>query len=398
MAKSICFIGNPRTGCEETLAILRNAGLDPRRLGEDPSDMEQLEKEPPLALLIGDEVQDRKKIISYIQEHVELAQTPVIIQVPLADPDIVERAFLDGADDFLVDGSRAQLEALTAVLQSAEMWQAVRAPNGLVVLADEDSQERVRLSRVLKRNGFDTHFASSFAELEKGLATLSPRAVVASAGLSGGLLLDALAEDDFCKLSTSPWIILGGPGDTAPRGLENHENMVFDAGGDAERLTFLMNEILTPPPPDTRKTQRLFYGTPVSFTAEGSADVFHGYSYNVNLGGIFIRSLSPLPTQVRVTLRFQPPFGRGEVVVDGQIVWRREFASTQGQASPSGVGVQFTSLAPADRAAFETGYDLLLKEHEAMNKKTEAVASPEDIDDRRDLRWVTTGCSTSTRP
>ena len=80
---------------------------------------------------------------------------------------------------------------------------------------------------------------------------------------------------------------------------------------------------------------------------------------------------------------FQPPFGRGEVVVDGQIVWRREFASTQGQASPSGVGVQFTGMAPADRAAFEVGYDLLLKEHEAVNHKCPAADQDDEIDDRR---------------
>jgi CheY-like chemotaxis protein len=385
VSKTICFIGGPREGCEEALTILRNAGLAPRRLDADPGAVAELATEPPLAILVGDEVEDRKEIISFVHEQGELARVPVIIQVPAADPDVVERAFLDGADDYLVDGSYAQFTALVATLQSADTWSVVRAPNGLVLLAEEDRQERVRLGRLLKRNGFDTHFAADITELEQSLGSFSPRAVVASAGLPGGSLLEALSKGALGIGDGSPWIVLGGGKTVFPGGAGVPENVVFYEGGDAERLTFLMNEVLTPPPPNTRKTKRLFYGAPVRFTPEGSTDVFHGYSYNVNLGGIFVRSLTPLPTQVRLSLRFQPPFGRGEVVAEGQIVWRREHASTNGQASPSGMGVQFTSLAPADRAAFEVGYGLLLKEQEAMNLRSRAIDPPDDLDDRREV-------------
>jgi hypothetical protein len=67
-----------------------------------------------------------------------------------------------------------------------------------------------------------------------------------------------------------------------------------------------------------------------------------------------------------VEVRFQPPCGHGEVVALGQVVWRREFGKSNATASPPGMGVQFTEWAPADRAAYETGYGILLKEQEAM--------------------------------
>ena len=210
MTKSICFIGNPRKDCKGMLSILRRAGITPRRIQGDPSAIESLKESPPLVVMVCNGVEGRKEIISTIHEQAELAEVPVIVRVSDVHPDIVERAFLDGADDFLVDGCFSQLEALVASIQQADTWHAVRAPNGLVVLAEEDRLERVKLSRVLRRNGFDTHFASSVDELERSLSQLNPRAVVASAGLSNGSLVDAFAANAFEKSMSTPWIVIGG--------------------------------------------------------------------------------------------------------------------------------------------------------------------------------------------
>jgi hypothetical protein len=141
---------------------------------------------------------------------------------------------------------------------------------------------------------------------------------------------------------------------------------IFEAEADAEGLTFVLNELLAPPPAGVRRSVRILYGAPASFVHEGGDDWIHGFTYNINLGGVYIRTLTPLPLQTKIELSFRPPFGRGQVIAEAQVVWRKKIGDISGAASPPGMGVQFTKMWQADRAGYEAGYQLLLEQTGAM--------------------------------
>ncbi|MDD5306866.1 MAG: PilZ domain-containing protein, partial [Deltaproteobacteria bacterium] len=84
-------------------------------------------------------------------------------------------------------------------------------------------------------------------------------------------------------------------------------------------------------------------------------------TYNVNLNGLFVRTIAPPPLQSIVECRFRPPCGDGEVALPAQVVWRKEFAAAGKVLSPAGIGLQFLDGAkPADHAGYEAGYQALL--------------------------------------
>jgi uncharacterized protein (TIGR02266 family) len=393
MDQTFCFIGDPGPRRAQRLEILRAAGLKPVRINPCVRELEGLETELPAALVIGAEVVDRSGLMAELRQRPLLDAVPIIARVREPDPDDIERAFADGADDILVDGAEAQFEALIASFGRADSWGEVRAPSGLVLLANEDREERIRLGSVLRHGGFDIHFAADLEEMDRWLSEgQAPRAVVASASLPGGSLSDAVQRLASKHRIPSPWVIVNA--DHSARvdaGDATGAKVVYDTGHDPERLTFLMNELLAPAPPEGRRTPRLLYESAVEFTHEGSNEKFYGYSYNVNSGGMFVRTLTPPPRQSRVRVGFRPPCGSGQVTGEAQVVWISEFRGNGTATSPAGMGVRFVDWAPADRAGFEGGYRALLEMHGGHRSVANEVSN-------RDARPTTPPCASAPEP
>jgi len=365
MVQSFCFVGDPGSCKLDMLHVIRDAGLEPMRVKGSGDAIADLCEERPMAIAIGSEVEDRSGLMATVRQHRALDPVPLLACLDLQTPKEVEKAFADGADDYLITEERDQLSTLVEVLLKSDIWNIVRAPAGMVVLAESRREERIRLGHVLRRNGFDIHYASNVTELEKAVTELEPRAIVASVDLPGNSIL-ATMHKAAAVPDSAPWILLD-PG-LQERQLSGADLLsstaVLRIDDDAERLTFLMNELLTPAPPMARRTPRLLYGTPVTYKATVSGKLFNGYSYNVNHGGVFIRSLTPLPRQTLIQMRFRPPFGLGEVAGLAQVMWVRGFAESNGAASPPGMGVQFVDWDVADKAGYEAGYKSLLEQHE----------------------------------
>lgn len=390
MDQTFCFIGDPGPHRIQRLEILRAAGLKPVRINPCFRELEGLETELPAALVVGAEVVDRSSLMAELRQRPLLDAVPIIARVREPDPEEVEKAFADGADDILVDGAEAQFEALIASFGRADRWSAVRAPSGLVLLANENREERIRLGSVLRHGGFDIRFAADLEEMERWLSEgQAPRAVVASASLPGGSLSDAVQRLTSKHQMPSPWVIVNAERSAhADPSDRPAAKVVYDTGHDPERLTFLMNELLAPAPPEGRRTPRLLYESTVAFTHEGSDDNFYGYSYNINSGGLFIRTLTTPPRQSRVRVRFRPPCGSGQVTGEVQVVWISEFRGNGTATSPAGMGVQFVDWAPADRAGFEGGYQALLEMHGGHRSVVTEAAN-------RDARPTTPPCASS---
>ncbi len=380
MAKQFIFIGDPGLNAPVMLKTLNDAGLTPKRMAPSSGMVADLAADPPAAVMVSGGIDGVPELVTSLREEQALMSVPVLVCVSALDTEYLNEAFRCGVDDYYVDGSPAQFDALVATLLREDSWRAVRAPAGQVILAHDDRLERVKLGRVLKRNGFDTFFAASTAELDAALQRIDARAVIADSELPGDSLVDLLNESRAREKKTTPWIVVTPPEKAEELGavlLQRAKTDLFEAGADAEGLTFVMNELLAPPPVGIRRSPRILYGTPASFVHSGGKVPFFGFTYNVNVGGLYIRTLTPLPLQTQIEVTFAPPFGRGQVVASAQVVWRKGIGDTGGAAAPPGMGIQFLDLWEADKAGFEAGYLLLLEE--TKGKIRPSIDSPPEV-------------------
>jgi hypothetical protein len=344
------------------LQTLKAADLSAKRLPPKEGLRDELAQAAPLAVIFDDSCVDRGDLVAQLREHPRLLNVPMIGRVPRLDPQIVAQVFRDGLDDYYLDGGREQFTVLVAAVKREDSWGAVRAPAGQVVLAHPERLERVRLANVLRRNGYDTFFAGTIEELEKALLKGEHRAVVASSALPGRSIVEVVNGSGDGS-DPAPWVLVadGEESERLSQQLPDRPTCrILEAGADPEGLTFLMNEMLSPPPAGVRRSPRLLYGGLASFCAEGSDMWFHGYTFNASLGGVYLRSLASFPLQTRIEVRVVPPYGRGEVVAIAQVCWVKRWGETGGAASPPGMGLQFLEMWPADQAGFEAGYGVLL--------------------------------------
>jgi CheY-like chemotaxis protein len=364
MLRTLVFIGDPGPDTPAHLDALARAGLSGKRLRPEEG-VAGLADDPPVALIVDAACPDLPGLMAALRERPELAPLPVIASVAEPQSGLLERAFFCGIDDYLPAGDVHQLEALLAAVTAADPWKAVRAPAGRVLLAHADRLERIRYGAVLRRNGFDPHFVAVPEELTAVVRLVEPRALVSTMELLGetGLDPEALRTDAGESLP----LVLIAPRDrtesTRDELKDRTRARILDAAADAESLTFLLNELLSPAPPNVRRTPRLLYHAPIRFQPVGNeTPTLHGYTFNINLNGLFLRTLAPLPLQTQLQLSFRPPHGRGEVVLLAQVMWRKDFADARGAATPPGMGVQFLPSAVADEAGYEAGYRKLVEE------------------------------------
>lgn len=85
-------------------------------------------------------------------------------------------------------------------------------------------------------------------------------------------------------------------------------------------------------------------------TADG---FFQDYIRNLSLGGIFIETEKPLPTNTKLKVEFRLPEMNDPITADGVVVHtlgRRQNA----QPAPSGMGIRFSELNSASRKRLES--------------------------------------------
>ena len=379
MSKHLMFIGDPGKNAKHLLAVLRNVGLAAKRLENADDLTDKLSEEPPAAILFDAATENLQDAISSLRSHRTLASLPILLRVKEPAPEFLIEAFKWGVDDFFVEGAVDHFMALVSAIEKQDTWETVRAPAGQVILAHPDRLERAKFGRILKRNGFDTYFAGSSDELESAIRTQNARSIIVSDRIPKDPLsvLNKIAEE---LTDLPPFVVVANP-----EALESVKQKVsdsinatfFEDGSDAEGITFLLNELLAPPPLGKRRSPRVLYGTPVAFVHKGGKQTTMGFTFNINHGGIYIRTLASLPLQTEIEIRFRPPFGRGEVFADAQVVWRKQLGDSAGAASPPGMGVQFLHLWTADLAAFEAGYSELLEQAQSISSIPE---SPSRVD------------------
>ena len=320
---------------------------------------DSLEAAPPLCILANCETPVGQEICLGARISSKLEDTPIISMV--TDPWSTEArdAYAMGVDDFLPVGSLDHLGLKLMALRGKGSAPA-SDESTRVLMADPDRGRRVNLARSLRKLGMGMHFCLECPDVTLGEDV---RLVVAHCALppEGGA---ACLKSHRDRLSRSiPWILVGNEEELqAARDKLEHQPLLrlFDIDLDPTQIITVANELLKATLVSQRSSVRLPYATSLVFDIPGSWSQVWGYTFNLSLGGIFVRTLTPPPLSSEVEMTFCPPMLDEQVKMSGMVVWRQEYLGSKGY--PSGFGVQFADdCSEQAREQLEQGYHKLLQ-------------------------------------
>ena len=94
---------------------------------------------------------------------------------------------------------------------------------------------------------------------------------------------------------------------------------------------------------DRRRFERIEATVKVAYTSVD--ELFTEFTRDINEGGLFIATNSPLELGSQVSLQFQIPDTDESVRADGIVMWTRP----EGSDEEAGMGIEFDDLAPEER-------------------------------------------------
>jgi len=270
-----------------------------------------------------------------------------------------------GADDALVAQDLAGLTRRMANL--AEFDPSVRPPivQGRAVIAHPERARRQVLGRIMRQGGFDVSFAASANELVAiSSSGDAPSVVVLSQALPPGTGITAIeALRSACERRV-PAIVIAAASELAGVTDATDEMGAVGVASDhapPDDLLFIANELLRPDVKNLRASERRLYGALCGFRKAGEMGSSYGLTYNISGEGLYIRTLDPPPSGVKIWLELRPPWSPEVVHIRGAVVWVRAVASRGGGAAPPGFGVRLSvddSAAP-DIASYRAAYETL---------------------------------------
>jgi uncharacterized protein (TIGR02266 family) len=99
-----------------------------------------------------------------------------------------------------------------------------------------------------------------------------------------------------------------------------------------------------------RAAERVPFFSQVEFRAAHTSEFLTGFSYDVSPGGIFVRSLTPLPAGTAVEMRVKITAKTPTPSCFGTVVWANQYRLRTSFSYPVGMGIHFTHLEPEQRA------------------------------------------------
>ncbi len=318
------------------------------------------EDAPPLCLLVDCNTASGQEAALGIRMTAALGDTPVLALIGAPWSDELAETFAMGADDYVPRDQLGALRAKLAVLRAPGTPAAMHR-TGTVILADSDRERRVHLARHLRGMGLVVEFAVSGEGLPSDTTV---KLVVAHSDLPPDGAVGNLDRYRTGPGAKIPWVVVGPRSEMEAARvafIDRPRVAFFDRNSDAAGIIFTANQVMTSAARSMRRSHRLIYETAVTFQVGSTGPREWGITYNLNRGGLFVRTLTPPALGVEVQLELTPPHGRGHAIVDTRVVWRQEYSGSKGY--PPGFGVEFLEVQPPpDLAALHAGYTQLLED------------------------------------
>lgn len=99
----------------------------------------------------------------------------------------------------------------------------------------------------------------------------------------------------------------------------------------------------------------MLYGTATTFRLAGRRESQVGFSYNVSVGGAYVRTLCAPEVGERLWLELVPPRSDKLVHLEAVVAWRRGVGNDAEAIVPPGFGVRITGGSESDLAAYRAG-------------------------------------------
>jgi hypothetical protein len=341
-------------------------GLEARFFDNPASIVTELEWRLPLAVVIGVEHEGGLEVLAHLRGRVRYAATP-LLGAMAERTDFAFGILYDRGGDDLVSGRslRALVSRLRPLIQSAPNTAPVRSL-GFAVVATSDLRWRNIVARTLSNVGIEARIVGNGSDAADA-ACGAPLFVLASDDLPPEGAVSALARARS-RGSTAPWVVAAPTKRTAAlrESLKAHKHVrVVETFAPPDNLLFTANELRGPPLADHRASPRVLFGTAIAFRVAGGAEDDVGFTYNVSVGGVFVRTLAPLDAGQEVWLELWPPCTERTVRVVGQVAWRRSFGPHESATVPPGFGVRLTGGLSGDLERWEAGCRALVADTSA---------------------------------
>lgn len=321
-----------------------------------------IERSRPAAILVDGE-RGVEQACLHFRYNPALANVPILAVASEIYDLSFEELFGCGGDDLAPRGNREALaRRFRAVARDVEAPLVLKR-RGTAVVVDTDRRRRILVGRALRNAGFSVSFALDADEAIREASAQSVELVISSA---------AVEIDQKCLVARAreagvacPWVIGAPPKETARlrsmvRGLP--KVAVFDCFGPPENVLFVANELARSAGTDGRSSARLLYGTSVRFRVAGSDTDEIGYTYNVSAGGVYVRTLAPLPKGSDAWIELRPPRSDRRVRLEGRVIWTRGFGPNDSATVPPGFGIQIIGGSTNDVTRYQRGYDAFASE------------------------------------
>ena len=309
-----------------------------------------LSKNRPKAIVIDATLRDAEQACVQVRDNPHLGNVPILGLVDAMSDLAFEEIFGWGGDDIALRGQADSLmRRLRALSVSGGAPLAKR--HGVALIADPDRRRRILLGRVLRNAGYNVTFAGDAAETLSEAMRDNVELVVSSWQIEEEATwkLEADAMPSVAARARAAGVkaawVVGAPYKERARARELYKGVAsldtFDAFSAPDNVLFVANEIARAGRPDGRASARLLFGTAVRFRPAGGEEDEIGFSYNLSAGGLYVRTLVPVPRGTDVWVEFSPPRSDRRVRLEGRSVWARSFGPNDSATVPPGFGLQF---------------------------------------------------------
>lgn len=345
---------------------LRSLGYEAAAFESAARALDAMGRRPPSALLTdlnmapmpGDE------LCKQVKESRALSRIPVIIFTSADSSPEVMRSWRAGADDFLPkpvqrEQLRVKMEALSRAGAAEEVVSVLHRPgeHHRLLFVDDSRFFRTVLGGALEHSGFQLLYARSGQEaLELAEAHAGELDAVLSdmnmPGMDGVEFVSALRQKPgwekkpILMMSATEVVTERVQAAEALSGSKLLEKRLFPV----EAIVSRVSSAVQPNVEVLRVAERVPFFSVVEFRAAGAADFLTGFSYDVSSGGIFVRSVTPLPAGTSVEMRVKITAQTPVPSCFGTVMWANQYRLRTSFNYPVGMGIHFTHLEPEQQA------------------------------------------------
>lgn len=346
-------------------------GVDVRRFDSPVTLADALEQHPPIAVLIASGCDGAVEVMANLRGQVRFASVPVLGMSVDRQDVIFTELYSQGGDDLLDARSLQPLLARLRPLAERSSGPAPSRARGSAVIAGADLTWRAGVGRMIANAGLVPLYVNNAHDAVECASGADARFVIARDDLPPAGAAAAIAQ---CleRYVVVPWVVVA-PGKRVHAlrvALGDAHVAVVDALTPPDNLLFIANDLGRSQLAERRAAPRLLFGATAAFRPSGAPEDDIGYTYNVSMGGLYVRTLAPAAMGEEVWLELRAPTSDRIVRLVGMVAWRRAFGPNESATVPPGFGVRLTGGVPGDLERWAEGCRALADEPGASHRNS----------------------------